>query len=224
MTRSFEDYVKTAGAYTTPQIEDLSPLRYAGRYLKAHPWKSGLAAVGVLGAGALAKHFLGKNPEASETPRIPEEMPISGALEAPRISEEMPISGALEAPRIPEEVPVGAIPDFAERGLTQGVAGLITEGTRALGRYAHSALKRSLQGREHRRVFEQVTAIDPILAEADPGMLQQSYKTMTRFAPTLATDPFAVQSFLREAVTSGGGINYNTLKLLADAERSTQST
>ena len=64
MTRSFEDYVKTAGAYATPGIESLSLeepglLRRAGGYLKAYPWKSGLAAAGLLGAGALAGHLLG---------------------------------------------------------------------------------------------------------------------------------------------------------------------
>ncbi len=47
---------------------------------------------------------------------------------------------------------------------------------------------------------------------------------MKRFAPTLSSDPNAVRSFLREAATSGAGVNYNTIKLLAEAERMTQQT
>lgn len=194
MTRSFEDYVKTAGAYATPGIESLSLeepglLRRAGGYLKAHPWKSGLAAAGLLGAGALAGHLLG---------------------------------GKQEVPEEPEEMPIGELPDFLEKGIERGVGGAFTEGAKALGHYAHSGLKRLWRGRQQRQVFDQVTATDPVLADADPAMLQQSYATMARFAPTLASDPYAAQSFLREAVTTGGGINYNTLKLLAEAERATQ--
>jgi len=189
--------VKTAGAYATPGIESLSLeepglLRRAGGYLKAYPWKSGLATAGILGAGALAGHLLGGKPEEPEEPKAPEEMPI------------------------------GELPDFLEKGIEHGAGGAFTEGAKALGHYAHSGLKRLWHGRQQRRVFNQVIATDPVLAEADPAMLQQSYATMAHFAPTLASDPYAAQSFLREAVTTGGGINYNTLKLLAEAELATQ--
>jgi hypothetical protein len=125
-----------------------------------------------------------------------------------------------------EEPAVGAmmpgLGDTAMRGLERGLGGTLTEGAKALGRAAYAGGRRLLQGRKHRQVFDQVSATDPILAEADPEELQQTYATMTRFAPTLASDPYAAQSFLREAVTSGGGISYNTLKLLAEAERAAQ--
>lgn len=70
--------------------------------------------------------------------------------------------------------------------------------------------------------IDDVIANDPYLTDADPEVLQDAYSTMQRFAPTLATDKGAVQAFLREAATSGGGVNYNTIKLLSDAERSAQ--
>jgi hypothetical protein len=60
---------------------------------------------------------------------------------------------------------------------------------------------------------------DPILAEADDKTLMEAYHTMTRFAPVLSTDKNAVRSFLRQAVTSGAGPDYASIKLLADSER-----
>ena len=211
MTRSFEDYVKTAGAYATPGTESLSLeepglLRRAGGYLKAYPWKSGLAAAGLLGAGALAGHLLG----FGRKQEVPEELKA------------MPIGGKQEVPEELKEIPIGEHPNFIGKGIERGVGDIFTEGAKALGHYAHSRLKRRWHERQQRRVFDQVTATDPVLAEADPAMLQQSYATMAHFAPTLASDPYAAQSFLREAVTTGGGINYNTLKLLAEAELATQ--
>lgn len=68
-------------------------------------------------------------------------------------------------------------------------------------------------------VFSTVSKNDDLLAGADKKGLQASFETMRRFAPTLATDPNAVRAYLREAATSGSGVNYNTIKLLAEAEK-----
>lgn len=59
---------------------------------------------------------------------------------------------------------------------------------------------------------------DPILAEQPDKVLMEAYHTMVRFAPTLSTDKNAVRSFLRQAVMSGSGPDYATIKLLADSE------
>ena len=69
-------------------------------------------------------------------------------------------------------------------------------------------------------IFGALKQEDPVLAEADDTTILEAYHTMARFAPTLSTDKNAVKSFLREAVMSGGGVNYNTIKLLTDAENS----
>jgi len=74
------------------------------------------------------------------------------------------------------------------------------------------------------QVFADVSKSDELLATADKKSLQNSFNTMQRFAPTLATDPNAVRAFLREAATTGSGVNYNTIKLLADAERAVNTT
>ena len=60
---------------------------------------------------------------------------------------------------------------------------------------------------------------DPVLSSADDKTLMEAYHTMTRFAPVLSTDKNAVRSFLRQAVMSGSGPDYASIKLLADSER-----
>lgn len=68
-------------------------------------------------------------------------------------------------------------------------------------------------------IFETLRAEDPDLASADSNALSEAYHTMTRFAPTLSTDKNAVKSFLRTVATSPeGGTDFNTIKLLAEAE------
>ncbi len=63
---------------------------------------------------------------------------------------------------------------------------------------------------------------DPIIAESDPDIMREAMHTMKRFAPSLATDKPSVRAFLREAATTGSGVNYNTVKLLAEAEQAAQ--
>ncbi len=228
MSITLEDYVKTANAaYASPTIaEELSKnvpkkpygapgassaplertlLSRAGQYIKAHPWRVGGVAAGGLGLGLLAHSALSgdNDPEPINTP-------------APIAKAPAPIA------ETPEEESVGFLPEFAMKGLERGVGGAITEGAKALGSAAYYGGRRLLQGRRQQQIFGDIVAQDPILSDADPAILNQSFATMSRFAPTLASDPYAAQSFLREAVTSGGGINYNTIKLLAEAERAAQ--
>jgi hypothetical protein len=60
---------------------------------------------------------------------------------------------------------------------------------------------------------------DPVLSHADDKVLMEAFHTMTRVAPFLSTDKNAVRSFLRLAATSGGGLDFTTIKLLAESER-----
>jgi hypothetical protein len=71
----------------------------------------------------------------------------------------------------------------------------------------------------HDQVFSSLGE-DPILAKADPELVNSSYQTMKRFAPHLAADPNATRAFLRESALYGAGPSYATLKTLADAEQS----
>lgn len=68
-------------------------------------------------------------------------------------------------------------------------------------------------------IFGALKKEDPTLATADNKTLLEAYHTMSKVAPTLSTDKNAVRSFLTEAATSGmGGLNFQTIKGIADAE------
>lgn len=68
-------------------------------------------------------------------------------------------------------------------------------------------------------ILGELKRTDSVLAQADDTLLMESYHTMQRFAPTLSTDKNAVRSFLRQAVMSGSGPDFMTIKHLADSER-----
>ena len=68
-------------------------------------------------------------------------------------------------------------------------------------------------------IIGELKRTDSVLAGADDSTLMEAYHTMTRFAPVLSTDKNAVRSFLRQAVMSGSGPDYMSIKLLADSER-----
>jgi hypothetical protein len=76
-----------------------------------------------------------------------------------------------------------------------------------------------MKGGAQQKVFQQLLKDDEDLAAANKNDMADAFETMKRFAPTLATDKNATKAFLREAATSGGGVNYNTIKLLAEAEK-----
>lgn len=85
-----------------------------------------------------------------------------------------------------------------------------------------AANQRFVQAPQRKNVLNDVLQSDEILSQVkDPHqqqLLQQAYQSLQRFAPTLATDPNAVRSFLRVAVTGGGGADYASIAHLADAE------
>jgi hypothetical protein len=69
-----------------------------------------------------------------------------------------------------------------------------------------------------RAIFTALKNEDPNLAMADNKTLLEAYHTMSQVAPTLSTDKNAVKSFLREAATSGGGLDFHSIKGIAEAE------
>lgn len=72
-------------------------------------------------------------------------------------------------------------------------------------------------------IFATLKREDETLAGADNKTLLEAYHTMSRFAPTLSTDKNTVKAFLRVAATSPeGGVDYNTIKTLAEAENAVQ--
>lgn len=69
-----------------------------------------------------------------------------------------------------------------------------------------------------KKIFNVLRKEDDILNMADNKTLMEAYHTMANVAPHLSTDKNAVKSVLRMAATSGGGLDYTTIKGIADAE------
>lgn len=93
-------------------------------------------------------------------------------------------------------------------GLTQD---MVTKGI--------STIKDRMQMTPMRKaIFTALKQEDPILAAADNKTLLEAYHTMANVAPTLSTDKNAVRSFLTEAATTGGGLDFHSIKGIAEAE------
>jgi len=80
------------------------------------------------------------------------------------------------------------------------------------------------QNAARQAILQQLKQEDAVLSNADDKVLMEAYHTMSRFAPVLSTDKNAVRSFLRQAVMSGNGADYSTIKHLADSERAVTDT
>lgn len=122
-------------------------------------------------------------------------------------------------------------PDFGSsfvQGAGKGMGGgVVSEGLGALRRLIGSAAQ-SISNKfydepKREKIVQQAIKHDPIISTAEresPGQVMNAFQTMKSVAPTLSTDPNVVQSYLRNAVLSGGPIDFQTIKGLADAETS----
>lgn len=116
--------------------------------------------------------------------------------------------------------PKGSVAESVAKGVG---GGLVTAGGMLLldiAAKAKAAISESGNKQIREAILDKLKKEDLVLGRAKDEDLLEAYDTMVKFAPTLSTDKNAVKSFLREAVMSGGGVNVNTIKLLADAERS----
>lgn len=112
-------------------------------------------------------------------------------------------------------------------GLTQGVSTGIGQ---ALGNLLLAPIEWAA-GKGHKMLvtdpkqhaaYERAVQTDPHLQathQSAPEMLPTLFSTMRKFAPSVATDPLAVRTFLTHGVTTGGNLDFATLKLLAETER-----
>lgn len=101
------------------------------------------------------------------------------------------------------------------KGTADKVMGLVTDWA---GKAYDTAKDTMVTSPVRHALFESLKKEDPILADTDNKTLLEAYHTMAKVAPTLATDKNAVRSFLTQAAVSGGGLDYNTIKGIADAE------
>ncbi len=103
--------------------------------------------------------------------------------------------------------------------LGKGIGEMGVDLLRDMADKAMSAIGHAGDSAAREAILAGLKRTDPVLSSADDKVLMEAYHTMSRFAPVLSTDKNAVRSFLRQAVMSGSGPDYMSIKLLADSER-----
>jgi len=108
-------------------------------------------------------------------------------------------------------------------------SGVIREGVaairRLLGMSSQAIANKVVAEPQRKKIVKEVLNNDTVIRSAEqenPGQALQAYNTMKRFAPTLSTDPNVVTSFLRNSALTGGPMDFQTIKGLADAEAAVQ--
>lgn len=99
-----------------------------------------------------------------------------------------------------------------------GIASLLGKGFEAIKEMFFLAPKRE-------KLVQQITMSDPTVATQErenPGQAALAYNTMARFAPILSTDPQVATAFLRHTAMSGGALDHQMIRGLADAESAVQ--
>ena len=94
---------------------------------------------------------------------------------------------------------------------------------RLIGATAQSIKNRFSDEPKRKQIMQNIVTRDPVISmfeQEQPGGADEALRTMKQFAPTLSTNPAVVQAFLRNAAISGGPMDYQTIKELADAEAS----
>lgn len=92
----------------------------------------------------------------------------------------------------------------------------------AMGQKGRTALQEArfkLLTSEYKSVFQRAVNQDPLLKEyGDKVSLQEAYKVMIKFAPTLALEPLVARSFLRMFIQGDGVIPEQQIERLSKAE------
>ena len=107
----------------------------------------------------------------------------------------------------------------AEYGIMEGLKGL----RNLIGLTALKIKDKVSDDPKRKRILSDIQTSDPIVSEFEkqqPGGTLAAMDTMRQYAPTLSTNPAMVQSFLRNSAMTGGPMDHNMIRGLADAERS----
>lgn len=74
--------------------------------------------------------------------------------------------------------------------------------------------------------FHGVIQGDPDLQkhyEQNPGQVDETFKALRKFGPSMATSPAVVRSFLRQSMMTGGNMDFATIRMLAETEKFIQN-
>lgn len=166
------------------------------------PGKAGVIAggLGLLGAGALGLGGLLSGDRPGDTLSYRVNKGLHGLLDRIRADEAVGESFAKALGSSSADKLMGLTSDIVTKGYESLKDTLVTSPTRKL-------------------IFNALKKEDEILRATPNKDLLESYHTMTKVAPTLSTDKNAVKSFLRVAATTPGGVDFMTVKNLAEAEK-----
>ena len=122
------------------------------------------------------------------------------------------IQDRIQAPDIAAKRFLEGAADTAGRDLASAISG----GT---SRAAQGAFDMTAGNLHRNSVFNRVVASDDVLNSTDPDYLRQVFRTVSNTSPHIASDPIALKSVLREATLSGSGMDYATIKNIAETEK-----
>lgn len=111
---------------------------------------------------------------------------------------------------------------MAGTGMAQGASKAMGEAAGNLladiANKAITSVGNAMDNGKRKALVDHLRETDSVLSGRTDEELMGAYHTMVNFAPILSMDANAVRSFLREAVMSGAGPSYVTIKNLADSE------
>jgi hypothetical protein len=123
--------------------------------------------------------------------------------------------------------PRGGFYGEINKGIGQGLGGVIGDVlVRSPAQGLMAMIRQRMTGAGHDKAFGAAVQGDKILEDAmqqTPQLVARAHDTLKQFAPSVATNPAMVQSFLRQAVLSGGNVDVATVKLLAETEKLLQA-
>jgi len=196
-----EDFIKLSATQATAKFGPFSikALLEEARGLAKSPWTYALG-VPLLGLGAAGLWGAVEGGQPGETLSYR----INRALNS--------LTNRIKA----DETVAGAFAKNVGSGLGEAVVGL----TKDMASKGFETLKDTLQlSPTRKKIFGLLKKEDPIIGQADDKTLLEAFHTMAKVAPTLSADKNAVKSLLRLAATSSGGIDFTTIKSLAEAEK-----
>lgn len=114
-------------------------------------------------------------------------------------------------------------PDIAAERFIENTAGnLADKATDLLADMASKSLSSltdfMVDSPARRAILDGLRKEDPIISQMGEQEVMDAYHSIAKFAPTLAKDKNAVRSALRQAAQFEGGLDYMTIKGLAEAE------
>jgi hypothetical protein len=144
---------------------------------------------------------------------------------AGRLTKEAEDAPGFKVPTLP--LPFGMA---ADASLAQGIGSQAAKegisGVRRLVGFAFQAIKDMFFDEPKRQtMLQEIVKTDPVIRTYDrenPGQAAAAFKTMSHFAPMLSRDPSITTAFLRSAAMSGGVLDHQTVKGLAEAETQVQ--